>query len=76
MLPHVFVRSGYSGKDMKTQKRLMFLTPPLQAFVWTGTMRIGMISIALIPGLSSEETEYIIPYLIQNIVQVKKNLKK
>lgn len=68
MLPHVFVRSGYSGKDMDTQKKLMFLTPPLQAFVWTGTMLIGMISIALLPGLSYDDTEYIIPYLIQNIV--------
>lgn len=68
MLPHVFVRSGYSGKDMQTQRKLMFLTPPLQAFVWTGTMLIGMISIALLPGLSYDETEYIIPYLIQNII--------
>lgn len=68
MLPHVFVRSGYSGKDMDTQRKLMFLTPPLQAIVWTGTMLIGMISIALLPGLSYEDTEYIIPYLIQNIV--------
>lgn len=69
MLPHVFVRSGYSGKDMKTQRKLMFLTPPLQAFVWTGTMLIGMVSIALLPGLSYDDTEYIIPYLIQNIIQ-------
>ncbi len=69
MLPHVFVRSGYSGKDMQTQKKLMFLTPPLQAFVWTGTMLIGMVAIALLPGLSYEETEYIIPYLIQNVIQ-------
>ncbi|MDO4975899.1 MAG: sodium:solute symporter family protein [Eubacteriales bacterium] len=68
MLPHVFIRSGYSGKDLGTQRRLMFLTPVLQAFVWTGTMLIGLVSIALLPGLSSSETEYIIPYLIQNVI--------
>ena len=38
ILPHVFVRSGYSGKDMHTQRKLMVLTPMLQAVVWTGTM--------------------------------------
>lgn len=68
MLPHVFVRSGYSGKDLHTQRRLMGLTPALQAFVWTGTMLIGLIAIALLPGLGTEETEYIIPYLIQNVI--------
>ncbi|MCD7864974.1 MAG: sodium:solute symporter family protein [Clostridiales bacterium] len=69
MLPHVFIRSGYSGSDLNTQRKLMFLTPILQAFVWTGTMLIGLVSIALLPGLSTDETEYIIPYLIQNIIQ-------
>ncbi|MCC8029611.1 MAG: sodium:solute symporter family protein [Lachnospiraceae bacterium] len=69
MLPHVFIRSGYSGSDLNTQRKLMFLTPILQAFVWTGTMMIGLVSIALLPGLSTDETEYIIPYLIQNIIQ-------
>ncbi|MCD7922754.1 MAG: sodium:solute symporter family protein [Clostridiales bacterium] len=69
MLPHVFIRSGYSGSDLNTQRKLMFLTPLLQAFVWTGTMMIGLVSIALLPGLSTDETEYIIPYLIQNIIQ-------
>lgn len=68
MLPHVFVRSGYSGKDLHTQRKLMGITPILQAFVWTGTMLIGLIAIALLPGLGTEETEYIIPYLIQNII--------
>lgn len=68
MLPHVFIRSGYSGSDLHTQRKLMFLTPILQAFVWTGTMLIGLVSIALLPGLGSEDTEYIIPYLIQNII--------
>ena len=47
----------------------MGLTPVLQAFVWTGTMLIGLVAIALLPGLGTEETEYIIPYLIQNVIQ-------
>ena len=68
MLPHVFIRSGYSGKDLHTQRRLMYLTPVLQAVVWTGTMLIGLVAIALLPGLSSSDTEYIIPYLIQNVI--------
>lgn len=69
MLPHVFVRAGYSGKDMHTQRRLMILTPVLQAVVWTGTMVIGLVGIALLPGLSSTDTELIIPYMIQNVIQ-------
>lgn len=69
MLPHVFVRSGYSGSDLHTQRKLMFLTPVLQAFVWTGTMLIGLVAIALLPGLDTNDTEYIIPYLIENIIQ-------
>ena len=69
MLPHVFVRSGYSGKDMRTQRKLMVLTPILQAFVWTGTMLIGLIGIALLPGLTQSDTELIIPYMIQNVIQ-------
>ena len=69
MMPHVFVRSGYSGKDMHTQRKLMVLTPILQAIVWTGTMVIGLVGIALLPGLSSTDTELIIPYMIQNVIQ-------
>ncbi len=69
MLPHVFVRSGYSGKDMHTQRKLMVLTPILQGFVWTGTMLIGLVGIALLPGLSQGDTELIIPYMIQNVIQ-------
>ena len=69
MLTPVFVRSGYSGKDMHTQRKLMVLTPILQAVVWTGTMVIGMVGIALLPGLSSSDTELIIPYMIQNVIQ-------
>ena len=69
MLPHVFVRSGYSGKDMHTQRKLMVMTPVLQAVVWTGTMVIGLVGIALLPGLTSSDTELIIPYMIQNVIQ-------
>lgn len=69
MLPHVFVRSGYSGKDMHTQRKLMILTPILQAVVWTGTMLIGLVGIALLPGLTASDTELIIPYMIQNVIQ-------
>ncbi|MBQ8662952.1 MAG: sodium:solute symporter family protein [Eubacterium sp.] len=68
MLPHVFVRSGFSGASPKTQRRLMFMTPILQVIVWSSCMLIGLIAIALLPGLGTAETEYIIPYLIQNII--------
>ena len=69
MLPHVFVRAGFSGNSMKTQRKLMVLTPILQAFVWTGVMLIGLIGIALLPGLKTGETELIIPYMINNVIQ-------
>lgn len=68
MLPHVFIRSGYSGSDLTTQRHLMVLTPILQTFVWTGTMLIGLVSVALLPGLNTADTEYIIPYVIQNVI--------
>ncbi|MDD6311171.1 MAG: sodium:solute symporter family protein [Firmicutes bacterium] len=68
MLPHVFIRSGYSGESLDTQRKTMIITPFLQALVWTGTMLIGMVSIALLPGLSSSDSEYLIPYLIENVI--------
>ncbi|MDR1796326.1 MAG: sodium:solute symporter family protein [Clostridiales Family XIII bacterium] len=68
MLPHVFIRSGFSGDDLKSQKRLMFLTPVLQTVVWTGTMLIGLVGIGLLPDLTSTDTELIIPYLINNVI--------
>ena len=68
MLPHVFVRSGYFGDNLKTQRRLSFYSPILQAIVWTGTMLIGLIGLSLAPGLSSSETELIIPYMVKNFV--------
>lgn len=69
MLPHVFVRSGYAGASLQTQRKLMFITPFLQVFVWSGCMLIGLVAIGLLPGLDTADTEYIIPYLIQNIIQ-------
>lgn len=68
MLPHVFVRSGFSGKDMHTQRKLMVMTPVLQSVVWTGVMLIGLVGVALLPGLGAGDTELIIPYMIQNVV--------
>ncbi len=68
MLPHVFVRSGYFGDNLKAQRRLSFLTPILQAVVWTGTMLIGLVGLALVSDLASSDSELIIPYMIQNFV--------
>lgn len=68
MLPHVFVRSGYFGNSLHSQRRLSFATPVLQVFVWTGTMLIGLIGLALVDRMTSSESELIIPYLINNIV--------
>lgn len=69
MLPHVFVRAGYSGSNLQTQQKLLIAVPILQTLVWTGTMLIGLVGVGLVPGLSTGETELIIPYLIENIVQ-------
>lgn len=69
MLPHVFVRSGYAGSDLKSQRKLMVMTPVLQALVWTATMLIGLVGIALFPGLEAADTEYLIPYLIEHVIQ-------
>lgn len=68
MLPHVFVRAGYFGCDLKAQRRLSFATPILQTVVWTGTMLIGLIGLALTNTMTSSESELIIPYVIQNYV--------
>ncbi|MCQ4864262.1 sodium:solute symporter family protein [Pseudoflavonifractor phocaeensis] len=68
MLPHVFVRSGYFGDNLKAQRKLSFLTPVLQAVVWTGTMMIGLIGLALVNNLAASESELIIPYMIKNFV--------
>lgn len=68
MLPHVFVRAGYFGDNLKSQRKLSFITPLLQALVWTGTMLIGLIGLALVTGLATSDTELIIPYMINNFV--------
>lgn len=68
MLPHVFVRSGYFGDNLKAQRRLSRLTPLLQALVWTGTMVIGAVGLALVKGLPTSDTELIIPYLVKNYI--------
>lgn len=68
MLPHVFVRSAYSGDDLRTQRKVMTITPLLQAFVWTLTFLIGAVGIASMPGLESSATELIIPYIVENVI--------
>lgn len=68
MLPHVFVRSGYFGDNLKAQRRLSYFTPALQAIVWTGTMMIGLIGLALNNTLTSSETELIIPFMVKEYV--------
>lgn len=68
MLPHVFIRSGYSGENLKSQQRLQYLVPILQTVVWTGVMFIGLLAVGLVPGLSGSDTELIIPYLINTVV--------
>lgn len=68
MLPHVFVRSGYFGDNLKTQRKLAYMTPVLQAVVWTGTMLIGLVGIGLAPGLPTSDTELIIPYIIDRFI--------
>lgn len=69
MLPHVFIRAGYSGKDLVMQRKLLGYIPVLQVLVWSGTMLIGLLGISLVPGLSTGETEMIIPFLIESIIQ-------
>lgn len=68
MLPDVFIRAGYFGKNMDAQRSLMFFQPILQFIVWTGTMFIGFAAIALMPGLKGGDTELVIPLLITTIV--------
>ena len=68
MLPHVFVRSAYSGDDLRTQRKVMWITPLLQALVWSLTFLIGAVGIAALPGMDSSVTEMIIPYIVENII--------
>ena len=68
MLPDVFIRAGYFGKDLGAQRKLMQFQPVLQLIVWTGTMVIGFAAIALVPGLTGADTELVIPLLITKII--------
>lgn len=68
MLPDVFIRAGYFGKDLGAQRKLMYFQPFLQLIVWTGTMVIGFAAIALVPGLTGSDTELVIPLLIKKII--------
>ena len=68
MLPHVFVRSGYFGDNLKAQRKLSFMTPILQAIVWTGTMLIGLVGLALVSNMTASESELIIPFMVKNFV--------
>lgn len=69
MLPHVFVRAGYYGSDRTAQQRLCYAAPILQAIVWTGTMCLGLLALAFFPGLSGTETELLVPYMIETVLQ-------
>ncbi|MCM0757617.1 sodium:solute symporter family protein [Sporomusa sphaeroides DSM 2875] len=71
MLPDVFIRAGYFGKDMDGQRKLMLMQPALQLIVWTGCMFIGFVAIAFLPDLSGKETELVIPLLIERIISTK-----
>ncbi|KNZ43615.1 sodium:solute symporter family protein [Acetobacterium bakii] len=68
MLPHVFVRAGYFGDNLKSQRKLSYIAPLIQAVVWTGTMLIGLIGLALVSNLTKGDTEMIIPFMINNFV--------
>lgn len=68
MLPHVFVRAAYCGRDLESQRRLMGYVPVLQTLVWTGTMLVGLLAIAKMPGLDYEQTELIIPLLVEEVI--------
>ncbi|MDP4128372.1 MAG: sodium:solute symporter family protein [Bacillota bacterium] len=68
MLPDVFIRAGYMGKDLGAQRKLMTYQPILQLVVWAGTMFIGFVAIALLPGLKGSETELVIPLLIEKVI--------
>lgn len=68
MLPDVFIRAGYFGKDLGAQRKLMLFQPVLQLIVWSGCMIIGFAAIALVPGLTGADTELVIPYLITQVI--------
>ena len=69
MLPHVFVRAGYYGDTMESQRRLFYMAPVLQAVVWTGAMCLGILALAFSPDLTAGETELLIPFMIETVLQ-------
>ena len=71
MLPDVFIRAGYFGDNMKSQRKLMFFQPILQLIVWAGCCFIGFMAISLVPGLTGGDTELVIPLLIEKIIYTK-----
>lgn len=68
MVPHVFVRACYASKDLDTQRKVNKLTPPVRLFTWFGCLIVGIVGIALLPGLEKSTTEMIIPFLVKDIV--------
>ena len=71
MLPDVFIRGAFFGKDQGAQRKLMYVQPFLQVIVWSGCMVIGFAAIAMVPGLTGSDTELVIPYLVTNIISSK-----
>lgn len=69
MLPHVFVRAGYYGDTMESQRRLFYIAPVLQAIVWTGTMCLGLLALAFSADLTAGETELLIPFMIEAVLR-------
>ena len=71
MMPHTFVRACLSGDNMRTQRRLGMAMPVLQVIVWSGCCLIGMLALAKMPGLPTSDTEFVIPYMIQQFIFVE-----
>lgn len=68
MLPHVFVRATISGRDLKTQRRLATWAPWMRLIVLTGSFMMGVLAFGLMPDMATEEAEYVIPYLLEQIL--------
>jgi len=68
MLPHIFVRACYSGRDLNTQRKLALHTPWIRAVVWTGCFVVGIVCFGMLPNIADADAEYIIPYLIEGSI--------
>lgn len=68
MLPHIFVRACYSGRDLNTQRKLALHTPWIRVFVWTGCFIVGIVCFGMLPNIATEDAEYIIPFLIEGSI--------